>query len=125
MASDPTLPFTTLRIGDVDYKLCFDFNAIAEAEQKLIAAKLLKTTDSLLFMPWVLNLTSVPLLFAAALLRYQPDINLDEATAMVGWGNVIQVTNAVVKARDQFFPEPAGEEEASPEAVPDPPATDS
>jgi hypothetical protein len=88
---DPTLPDVDLILGGKTYKLCFDFNAICQAE-KVAGVNLLTsvigeiTAQSLRGLLW------------ASLLKDQPTITIDEVGALIRPTNIAVIRQAVVTA---------------------------
>jgi hypothetical protein len=100
----PELPFEPITIDGTEYKMCFDFGALAAAEEKLTEVGALKPTETLAFYPWRLNMRTLPLLFAASLMHYQPNITLAEARKLVTWVTYPGIAEAIVLARDASLP---------------------
>jgi hypothetical protein len=110
-ATDPTMPFTEITIDGTTYKLCFDYQALADAElalrKKGIDAKLLIAMPSLQY--W-----SVRLIFAAALSVFHPEIEYADALKMVRPDTQLPIAEAIVAAWNGSIAE------AGPDAVADP-----
>ena len=100
--ADPTLPFTPIALRGEDYKMCFDFGAIGQAEQEL---RKQGCGVYLIFAPWSSDILVVTALFAASLAVYHPEIDFEAAKALVGWDTAIDVMNGINAARAQFMPE--------------------
>jgi len=100
---DPTLPFTEIEIGGTTYKMCFNYDAIAQTEVKLLArghdANLLTRLCNLTF-------DSVRVLFAVSLFPYQPETDFEAAKNLVTRELIIPITNAMLEAWNVNMPEP-------------------
>lgn len=111
--TDPTLPKTPIAINDDEYNLCFDLGALAEAEAELNAEG--HNVNLLAALP-TLNLTNVRVIFAAAIRKFHPSIDYDEAVGMVNLGNVYLIAAAISDAWQAALPAP-GEPVGNAEAV--------
>lgn len=121
---DPTLPFTPVEIDGETYKLCYDFGAIGTIEGELEAAG--HPDVNLLVMGWQINARTLPVLLAAGLRVYHPEISFDDAKKLVNWRNAMALTVAIRKAQGQFSGdadsdgEDAGKHKADPPEAPVP-----
>lgn len=96
---DKTLPDVPLTIGDKTFHLCFDFNALALAEE-LTGLNLLQSLD-------LQNLTVVKYraLLYSTLLKENPKITIEEVGQMVNIGTLPAITLALVHAWTGSRPE--------------------
>lgn len=101
--NDPTLPFTEITIDGVTYKMCFVFDALAQAEDALIAAG---HDANLMFRCPPFTFASIRILFAASLLAYQPDTDFETAKSLITFRNKGVVLSAVMKAWNLNMPAP-------------------
>ena len=69
--ADPTLPKTPVTLDGIEYTLCLDLNALAQAESELTAAG--HKVNILYALP-ELVLSSVRVLFLAGLRRFHPEL---------------------------------------------------
>ena len=116
----PNLPFIPLRIGDVDYKLCFDLNAIADVEEKLIAAG--HNVNLLAARLGALTLSSARMLFFASLSVYHPEVKLPQARTLYAEADSLKLTNALQSGYRDFLPEPVADPQEPVETTEAPPA---
>lgn len=90
--ADPTLAFTDLKLGNKTYKLCFDFDAIAIAEE----------ISGMPLMAGV-NFSNVgvkrvrAMLYASAL-KAQPEVTLKEFTRYITPVNIKKIEKALLEA---------------------------
>ena len=129
---DPRTDYVTVRVADKEFKVCLDFNALAAFEElrgkpltdavgKLIAAASGAGDDAVAGVDKVLSQISALDLRAlvwASLLRFQPDIKIPEAGALIHQGNLVDVLGQLRDAYIQFFP-PVEEPDPLPAARPD------
>ena len=103
--ADPSLPKTPIAIDGKEWNLCFDYSALAEAEQALNQEG--HAVNLLLSLP-VPSLATVKPLFAAALRTFHPEVSFEEASAMVTLANARFVADLVCNAwmAAQAEPEP-------------------
>lgn len=100
--SDPTTPYVEVEFGEQHLKLTFDYRALAFAEETL---RKQGHKVNLLNALCDLNLTTVPVLFAAAAHHYQPEISLDYVLSKITAGNVVSAREAIVTAWYVSLPE--------------------
>ncbi len=115
---DPTLPDVELVINGSKYQLCYDHNAIAQAENAtginlLESAFRIQSANALRAMLW------------ASLLKQNPGLTIEEVGTWLNPRNFLTVREALLAAWFGSVPEPsddAGEAqgEASPNASPSP-----
>lgn len=118
-AADPTIQFETLEIDGRSYRLCYSFNAIAEAE-RLGNCNLLEGIAAVLFNS--LTAQQARGLLYAALSVAQPEITLAEAGQMIRVDTLPGIRLALLKAYNASMPEaekflkdpPVGGDEKSP-----------
>lgn len=128
---DPTLETTQITLGGKTYTLCFDLEALAEAETALIQAGVPGVNLLQSLSLGSVNLQGMRSLFAASLRKFQPTLKPKEAMALVTTRNLYKVWNAVIEgwtkavggdAQSADAGEGAGEDEApldQPTAEPD------
>lgn len=97
--SDPTIPKVSVELSGKEYSLCFDFNAIAQAES-LTGLNLLTALDLR-----SLNASMLRALLFAALLKLQPEMTLEQAGALITLTQASKVTAALVKAYSEAQPD--------------------
>lgn len=102
--ADPTLPKVPVEINGRKLYLCFDFNGLAKAEE-LAGINLLTGIDL-----QKVSATQLRALLFAALLKFQPDITLEQVGAMLTYANVPKFSEALAKAFTVSNPEPAEDE---------------
>lgn len=115
-SNNPTLPFEEITIGGTTYKMCYDYDSLANAESLFIRQQ--DVDVNLNFCLPRLNFSSVRTLFACSLLAYQPDTKYKDAVALVTRDNNIAILQAIIKAWNLSVPE--AEETAGGEVQPDP-----
>lgn len=102
-AADPTLPKTPVTVGGKTYDLCFTFGALARAE-RFINAELERAGSNervnLLAALPVINMGNLPLLFAAGVHQFHPELTFTEAHDLVDYADVSAVSAAIVAAFD-------------------------
>ena len=108
---DPTLPFTEIEIGGKIYKMCFNHEALAQAEAKLLAEG---HDANLLFRAPPFTFGNIRILFAVSLMPYQPDTDFEAAKNLVNWENKGKVLSEVLKAWNINMPEPEAESKPGP-----------
>jgi len=97
--ADPTIKFIPLTLGKKTYLLCYDFNAVAQAEA-LTGMALLAGVD------WT-NITALRLramLYACAL-RAQPDVQLNDFTPHIRHKNMSKIQASLFDAWTASTPE--------------------
>lgn len=97
--SDPTLSSASVTIHDRTYKLCFDFNALATAEE-LTGINLLTSLDLS-----SLSVVKFRAIFYAALLKDQPEITLGQAGSLITMKSMNDITLALIEAWTGSRPE--------------------
>src|SRR6185437_4275349 len=113
LGSDPTLPKIPVKLGGVERYLCFDYNAIVLVEEKT-GVNLLKASIG---QP---SMTSVRAMLWASLLHGDPELTLDEVTALIRPRNIPAIHYALNQAWYSSIADPeeekkpSGEEEAQP-----------
>lgn len=100
--SDPITSHVEVEFGDQKLRLTFDYAALAFAEEALREQG---HKVNLLNALCDLNLTTVPVLFTAAALHYQPEITLDFVRSKITAGNVVSAREAIVAAWYVSLPE--------------------
>jgi hypothetical protein len=92
---DPTLPFTEVTILGKTYKLCFTFRAIAKAESKLLAQGVQADLLSAMVRP---GLETLPVMFAAGLSTFHPELAFAEIEPLVDYDTFLDISEAVSQA---------------------------
>lgn len=96
-AVDPTLPKVSLTLNGREWHLCFDYAALALAERKLAEAG--TPVNMLIAMDMRdLNITRLPFVLFAALLREHPEITFKEIGALVTMDSLPRIYIAIVDA---------------------------
>lgn len=107
---NPAMPFSEIEIGGKTYKMCFDYDALADAESKFVQQG---HDVNLNFCLPRLNFSSTRILFAASLHHYQPELGFKPSLALVTRDNNIDILQAIIKAWNLNVPEaeeqPAGD----------------
>jgi hypothetical protein len=96
-------PHVKLTIGGVEYRLVFDLDAVAEAEDILDRALITGLTQQDVFRPKV---SLVRAMLFAVLRREQPKLTYDEVKQIVTRANLTEVWTKVFEAWCQSNPEP-------------------
>lgn len=107
-AADASMPKTPIQIDGKSYDLCFDYGALSEAETRInmeLAAAGTGERVNLLIALAELNLTSVPILFAAGLRTFHPEIEFVRARRMVRPDNLFLVAGVIQNAWKASTPE--------------------
>lgn len=99
---DPTLPNVTLVLNGDEYQLCYDHNAIVQAEKAtginlLFAAATSPTATTIRGLLW------------SALLRDNPELTIDEVGSWITPRNIVTINAALKAAWYGSIPEPDGE----------------
>jgi len=111
---DPTLPYEEIVIDGQTYKMCFDFRAMAKGDAKLRAAGV---DSRLLWQMPQLTLENLPIVFAASLVAFHPEISFEDAIALVDWDTIFELRDKVIEAWSAAFPK-RGKQENPPKPVP-------
>lgn len=111
--ADPTVRFVPLKLGGTTYQLCFDFDAIAKAEEM--------TGMNLLFgVDWSkVNVVRTRAMLVACMLKAQPDITPEKLTKYITHRNMPRIQNALIDAWVNSTPD-EDEEENPPQPEPSP-----
>jgi hypothetical protein len=110
-AIDPTYPKVPISIGGKKYFLCFDLEALAQAEAALVAEGH-REVNLLVAFPNQ-NLSNTRMIFAAALRVHQPKIPFEKAKRLLGMADTYSVAVMIQKAWQESLAEP--EPDADPE----------
>jgi hypothetical protein len=79
---NPTIPDVSIQADGETYRLCFDFQALATAKAELKARGVeVNVLRSINF--GALDVDTLPALFYASAMRYQPDLSWERAQAIV------------------------------------------
>lgn len=100
--ADPTLAVTPVVIGDKEYKLCFDYGALAEAEAHYNAQG---HNVNLLFSLPKFSLESVRINFACSVRKFHPELSFEDACKLVTIKSMTAIANAVATAWYAEMPE--------------------
>ena len=111
--ADPTVRYVPLKLGGTTYQLCFDFDAIARAEEM--------TGMELLFgVNWSrINAKRMRAMLVACMLKAHPDITPEKLTRHITHKNLFAINEALVAAWVNSTPD-ADDEENPPEPEPAP-----
>jgi hypothetical protein len=111
--ADPTVRYVPLELGGTTYQLCFDFDAIARAEEM--------TGMSLLFgVDWSrINIVRTRAMLLACMLKAQPEMTVDKLTKYITHRNMAKIQTALIDAWVNSTPE-EDENENPPEPEPSP-----
>jgi hypothetical protein len=90
--SDPTLTFTELKLGAKTYKLCFDFDAIARAEE-ITGMPLMAGVDF-----GNVGVKRVRAMLYASSLKAQPNVTLNDFTRHITPANIGRIEKALLEA---------------------------
>jgi hypothetical protein len=105
IVSNPTQPDVAIEIDGEEFRLCFDFRALAIAKAKLKAAgvevNLLRAID---FNS--LDVDTLPALFFGAALRYQPELTWQRAVALVNMRTAVGIFTGLASAYASAMMEP-------------------
>lgn len=89
---DPTLQFTTLKLGDKTYRLIYDFDAIAMAEA-ITGMSLLVGVD------WMkIGVMQIRAMLYASARKAHPGVTVDEFTPYITPSNITKIEKALVDA---------------------------
>lgn len=92
---DPTLPFTEIVILGETYKACFRFREFAKAEVDLrrhgVAVNMLKMMPNLTF-------ETIPIVLAAALSTFHPELSFEDVVALVDWDTIWEIGDQLILA---------------------------
>ena len=102
--ADPTIKFVPLKLGDKEYKLCFDFDSIAIAEER--------TGMSLLAGVNFTNLgvRRIRAMLYASALKANPEVTLKEFTPHIKLTNIAKIQVALADAWVESMPTAALED---------------
>lgn len=89
---NPLLPKVPLKVGDEEYTLAYDFNAIAKAEE-LTGLNLFTS-----FSFQQLSVTKFRAMLFASLLKYQPKITVEQVGSLITAQNLAEITIKMVEA---------------------------
>lgn len=109
--ADPTLQFVPITIKGKTFDLCYDFNAVAEAE-KLCGANLLQGIGGVILH--TMTAAQFRGLFYAALIKAQPKMTIEAAGALMDMETMPEIREKLLEAYGVSMPE----------KTPDPPAAD-
>jgi hypothetical protein len=116
--ADPTARYTTLELAGKTFYLCYDFDAIAKAEQ-LTGMPLLFGVD------WShIDAKRMRAMLCAAMLKAQPDTKPEDLTRYFTHRNVLMIQNAIIEAWLSSTPEPEEDGSKTDPQTPDPSPAD-
>jgi hypothetical protein len=101
--SDATLPRTHATVGGKTYDLCFDLGALSEAETQLCRQG--HEVNLLNALP-VQNLANTRIVFAAAVRKFHPELEFEEAQALLGLGDLYSVALLIQEAWNKATADP-------------------
>jgi hypothetical protein len=110
-AIDPTVRWTKLHIGDKDYKLAYDFDALAKAEA-LTGLNLLSAAAF-----HGVTATELAGLLFSAVLKAQPDTTFAEIKSLMKPENLPVIMTAVVDTWNDSMPDPDHSKDPNGEAL--------
>jgi hypothetical protein len=106
---NPTINWTKVNLNGIEYKLCFDFNALAKAEEET-GIDMLKAVR----FDHMTALQYRALLYCA-LLKNHPTLSIEDAgnlcTTAFENGTLKTITDAILSAYGMSMPEPKEEQE--------------
>ena len=100
--ADPTLPLEVITIDGYEYRLCFDLNAICDAETRLANAGHDVSFLAAAFGRLSLDMTRQ--LFIGSLLKYQPDLTYEDGTELFVKANLPELLLRVMAGYRKFLP---------------------
>jgi hypothetical protein len=115
-AADPTLVKTPVTLDGVEYNLCFDYKALAQAEA---AFKKEGYYPNLLVNMYDFSLESVLLVFPCAVRKFHPELGWEGAQALVTLATANIIADAIANA--WIDSQPKAKEEPPPPANPQEP----
>jgi hypothetical protein len=101
--TNPVLPYTEITIAGTTYKLACTHRGLRKAEEELERRGI---RANLLLAKLQPSLRSTGILFAAALLPYQPETDFDAAQDLVDDDNLLTVIEALDATHAKSFPDP-------------------
>lgn len=105
--ANPKDTSVSINLGGKEYKMGYDFNALAELEDKLGRSMLeagamnFKSVKEIRYFVW------------ASLLKDSPNITVQEAGALITPGNMAEVTKKLVEAQGSSIPDPEESKEGA------------
>lgn len=112
--ADPILHFTDVRLNGKTYKLIYDFEAVAKAED-LTGIPLLVGVD------WGhINARRIRAMLFASLLKACPELKLEDVTKLINVRNLPKIERALIDAWVTSTPEAEDEKENPPQPDPEP-----
>ena len=100
-AADPTIEFAKLKVDGKEYRLVYDFNAIAEAED-ICGCNLLQ---GMFRMGGEWSAKQIRGLLYAALRIAQPEITLEQVGDLVRLDTLVSIPTALIEAYNLSMPE--------------------
>jgi hypothetical protein len=111
---DPTIDFTQIILDGKTYKITFDFASLAKAEAALLPKHPEICLLRQLCYDGQYRLEQIQELFACSLYKAHPDLDYDDAKALVNLRTIGPVTIAVLKAWEKSMEAPKAEDEGFP-----------
>lgn len=108
--ADPTLATTDVVIDGKVYRMCFDMQALGQAEEDLIAEG--HDVQLLLALP-KFNIKNTLIIFAASIRRFHPEISYEDAVRLVTLPYVYTVAAAIQEAWKKAMPDAASAEDGA------------
>ena len=112
---DPTLPTTDLELLGKTYKLCLNFRAMAAADAWLRREGVV--SDILRMLP-ALTFETIPVVLAASLHTFHPELTFEDVVALVDYDTVWDARDKIYDAWAQAYPKRTAEEQAKAAANP-------
>lgn len=109
---DPTAPHASVTIDGKEYRLCFDFAALAEA--RAYFRKQGRNDVNLLRALMSVDADSVWIVFPCAIHKFHPEISYEDAQAMLTIPVAFVVADAIIQAWNLSVPEPKEAPPANP-----------
>ena len=106
--TNPVARYSTITLKGIEYKLAFDFNALAQAE----ADTKLNLLSALDFIG--LDIQKYRALLYATMLKFQPEMTIEEAGALIGLDVMPRISEAIVEAWKLSMPDPEPGKSARP-----------
>lgn len=110
---DPTVPATEITLYGVTYKMALTNGALAAAEDELFR----RGHSDVSLLQWMFRRSFSTLrdIFAASLMHYQPELELEAARDLVNEETAAEIFIAINGAREKNFPKPEKVDPPQPE----------
>jgi hypothetical protein len=100
--ADPAIEYTEVELDGNKYRMCMDYDSLAEAEEHFQAAG--KNISLLMALP-NMNLKNIRIVFAAAIHRYHPELSFEEAMRIVTLPNSLTIAYKISEAWRKALPD--------------------